>query len=177
MERIRRATRRADLDPWRDLQVGLATAASFQMSIRHADVKAVGLLTVEGAVATAIVERALALMTDGEPFIVSFAAVLGAIFVLGLATATGHLLLAIRPRLGDAGRPTRFGFPSLVRSGGRPSMAAVQRQREEVWDFVVTLAHIAMAKHQRIRQSMPWLVMALTSASCLMIVVPLAQMP
>ncbi|MFF0656442.1 Pycsar system effector family protein [Micromonospora tulbaghiae] len=170
-------TRRAYLDPWRDLQVGLATAASFQTSIRHADTKAVALLTVEGAVAAAIVDRALDLRTDGGPSIVAFAAVLGATFVLGLAAATWHLLLAFRPRLEGGGRHNRFGFPSLVRSGGRPSMASARRQREEVWDFVVTLAHIAMAKHQRIRQSMPWLVMALASAGCLMIVVTLAQLP
>ncbi|MFR9777781.1 hypothetical protein ACL02O_17215 [Micromonospora sp. MS34] len=170
-------SRRAYLDPWRDLQVGLVTAASLQASIRHADAKAVALLTIEGAVTTATVDRALPLMTEGTPFVVMLAAVLGATFVLGLAVAAWHLVLAFQPRLEGAGRDNRFGFPSLVAGSGRPSMASARRQREEAWDFVVALARIAMAKHQRVRQSIPWLVMALTSAGCLMIVMTFAHKP
>ncbi|MGV9806774.1 hypothetical protein [Micromonospora chersina] len=170
-------SRREHLDLWRDLQVGLATADSLQASIRHADTKAVALLTIEGAVAMATVDRALPLMTESTPFVVMLAALLGATFVLGLSVAAWHLVLAFQPRFEGANRSNRFGFPSLVGSGGRPSMASARRQREEAWDFVVALARIAMAKHQRVRQSMPWLVMALASAGCLMIVMSLAHKP
>ncbi|MCO1594873.1 hypothetical protein M8C17_06800 [Micromonospora sp. RHAY321] len=163
-----------DLDPWRDLLVGLTTAASLQASIRHADTKAAALLTIEGAVTTAVVDRALPLAVGGGGVVtLSLATLLATSFVIGVASATWQLVLALRPRLEGASGANRFGFPNLVRGKGRPPVASTRRHRDEAWDFVAALARIAMAKHLRIRRSMPWLVVAMTSASGLVIVMNL----
>ena len=162
MGNLRQTARRSHLDPWRDLQVGLATAASLQTSIRHADTKAFTLLTVEGAVATAAVDRALPLAVGGTPITVSLATLLMTTFVVGLASATWQLVLALRPRLQGPRGTNRFSFLNLVQGEDRPSTASIHRHRAEAWDLATALAHIAMAKHLRVRQSMPWLVVAMT---------------
>ncbi|WP_446215531.1 hypothetical protein [Micromonospora sp. IBHARD004] len=169
MGNVRRTARQPHLDPWRDLQVGLATAASLQTSIRHADTKAFALLAIEGGVATAVVDRVVPHVVGGAPIPVLLAAFLVIPFVIGLASATWQLVLALRPRLDGARSANRFGFPNLVRGEGRPSAASIRRHRDEAWDLVTVLARIAMAKHLRVRRSMPWLLLAMASAGGLMI--------
>ncbi|MFG3707082.1 hypothetical protein ACGF7U_20490 [Micromonospora sp. NPDC047670] len=146
-----------------------------QTSIRHADTKATALLTINGAVATAIVDRVLPLAVGGgEQFALSLAAILVTCFVIGLVTGSWQLVLALQPRLDGPSGPNRFGFPNLVRMG-RPSVASPRRHRDEAWDLVTALARIAMAKHLRIRRSMPWFIVTMTSASALMIVTTLSM--
>jgi hypothetical protein len=162
------------LDPWRDLQVGLATASSLQASIRHADFKAATLLTIEGAVAPAVIDRAAWLVGAQDPIVYFLAAVLLILLVTALVVATWQLVLAVRPQLTGVDGENRFAFPNIVRAGRRPRVVAVRQQRDEAWDLVSTLAHIAMAKHLRVRRSVPWFVMSIASAVCLMIVATLA---
>ncbi len=162
------------LDPWRDLQVGLVTAASLQASIRHADAKAVAFLTIEGAIAVASIDRTASLMATRNPVVLFLAGVLLILLGTGLVTATWQLVLAMRPQLGGARGDNRFGFPNLARSGRWPSGTTVRRQRDEAWEFVWALARIAMAKHRRVRRSTPWLVMSMASSAGLLIVATLA---
>ncbi|MEV0810026.1 Pycsar system effector family protein [Micromonospora sp. NPDC050200] len=170
MGNVRRTARQPHFDPWRDLQVGLATAASLQTSIRHADTKAFALLAIEGGVATAVVDRVVPHLVGGAPITVLLAALLVILFVIGLTSAASLLVLALRPRLDGARGANRFAFPNLIRGEGSPSAASVRRHRDEVWDLVSVLAHIAMAKHLRVRRSMPWLMVAMASAGGLMLV-------
>ncbi|MEG3635213.1 hypothetical protein [Micromonospora palythoicola] len=150
-----------DDDTLRDLHVGLATATSLQASIRHADAKALGLLTAEGAVAATVAEQVLPTTLHSIPIVVSFAVLLTAAMVIAMTVATCQLALSLRPRLTGAGGANRFGFPDLVEFGKRPSIATARRHRDEAWDLVVTLARIAMMKHLRIRRCMPWFLMSL----------------
>ncbi|MCX5065292.1 DUF5706 domain-containing protein [Micromonospora lupini] len=170
MGNARRTARQPHLDPWRDLQVGLATVASLQTSIRHADTKAFALLAIEGGVATAVVDRVVPYVVGDAPIIIVLLAVLLVIlFVVGIASAAWLLVLALRPRLDGARSANRFAFPNLVRGGESPSAASIRRHRDEVWDLVTVLARIAMAKHLRVRRSMPWLMVAMASSAGLML--------
>ncbi|MET8092396.1 Pycsar system effector family protein [Micromonospora sp. NPDC005220] len=170
MGNVRRTAGQTHLDPWRDLQVGLAVAASLQTSIRHADTKAFALLAIEGGVAAAVVDRMVPHVVGGAPITVLLAALLVIPFVIGLASAAWLLVLVLRPRLDGASSANRFAFPNLAGAAGSPSAASVRRHRDEVWDLVRVLAHIAMAKHLRVRRSMPWLMVAMASAGGLMLV-------
>ncbi|MGN9811535.1 Pycsar system effector family protein [Micromonospora sp. BQ11] len=169
MGNLRRTGRKSHLDPWRDLQVGLATAASLQTSIRHADTKALALLAIEGGVATAVVDRALPHLIGRAPIAVLPAALLVILFVVGLAPAAWLLVLALRPRIDGAGSANRFAFPDLVRAKGSPSVASIRRHRDDVWGLVTVLARIAMEKHLQVRRSLPWLMVATASAAGLML--------
>ncbi len=174
MGRTQRATSRSSQDTWRDLQVAQATAASLQSSIRHADAKALALLTAEGGVAATVVDKALPTTLDSNPAVATLTVVLAATMVIAMTATTCHLALALRPRLAGAGSANRFGFPDLVAVGRRPSIATARRHRDEAWDFVVALARIAMAKHRRIRRCMPWFLISLGSAVSLVLVRALA---
>ncbi|WP_051065756.1 Pycsar system effector family protein [Micromonospora lupini] len=169
MGNARRTARQPHLDPWRDLQVGLATVASLQTSIRHADTKAFALLAIEGGVAAAVVDKVVPHVVGGAPVTVLLAVLLVILFVIGIASAAWLLVLALRPRLDGARTANRFAFPNLVRGRGSPSAAPIRRHRDEVWDLVTVLARIAMAKHLRVRRSMPWLMVAMASAAGLML--------
>ncbi|QLQ36241.1 Pycsar system effector family protein [Micromonospora robiginosa] len=169
MENVRRTPRHPHLDPWRDLQVGLATAASFQSAIRYADTKALALLAIEGGVATAVVDRVVPQTVGGTPSAALLVASLALLFVAGLAIAAWQLTLALRPRLDSARSTNRFAFPNLARRQDNSPPAPVRQHRDEVWDLVTELAHIAMAKHHRVRRSMPWMMLAMASAGGLML--------
>ncbi|MDW5330738.1 hypothetical protein [Plantactinospora sp. KLBMP9567] len=152
--------------------MGLATATSLQTSIRHADTKAATLLATEGAVATAVTEPAASLLSAGTTVSVAGTVLLVGLLT-GLSVASWHLIRAMRPQLDGVAGDNRFGFPNLARAGRRPTAANVRQQRNEAWEFVSTLALIAMGKHTRVRKSLPWLVMSLTAAG-LVIVMRLA---
>ncbi|MCG5446211.1 hypothetical protein NIE79_004779 [Micromonospora sp. NIE79] len=167
MGRSRRAS--SGEDTWRDLHVGLVTAASLQASIRHADAKALALLTAEGGMAATVVDQALPVSPDGSTKVAALTVLLAATMVIAMTAATCQLALSLRPRLPSAGGTNRFGFPDLVAVGQRPSIATATRHRNEAWDFVVVLARIAMAKHLCIRRCMPWFLTSLGSAVSLVI--------
>ncbi|MEO3748411.1 hypothetical protein [Plantactinospora sp. B5E13] len=169
MGRFQRPNSRGDQEAWRDLQVGLATAASMQASIRHADAKALALLTAEGGVAATAGNQVLPTMLDSNLVVATLTVLLATTMVIAMTASTWQLALALQPRLAGAGRVNRFGFPNLVAAARRPSIVAARRYRDEAWDFVVALASIAMAKHLRIRQCMPWFLMSLGSAVGLVI--------
>ncbi|MGI5146875.1 hypothetical protein ACQEVC_10900 [Plantactinospora sp. CA-294935] len=169
MGRSRTANSRIGQDAWLDLQVGLATAASLQASIRHADAKALALLTAEGGTALTVADQVLPTTLDTNLTVATLTVLLAASMVLSMAAAAYQLALSLRPRLTGAGRANRFGFPDLVAGGRRPSIATARQHRDEAWDFVVTLARIAMAKHLRIRRCMPWFLVSLGSAAVLVI--------
>ncbi|MEU4565495.1 hypothetical protein [Micromonospora sp. NPDC023956] len=143
--------------------MGLATATSLQTSIRHADTKAATLLATEGAVATAVTEPAASLLSAGTTGSVAGTVLLVGL-VTGLSIASWHLIRAMRPQVGGVAGDNRFGFPNLARAGRRPAAVSARQQRNEAWEFVSTLARIAMGKHTRVRRSLPWLVLSLTTA-------------
>lgn len=172
MGKSRRAS--SSEDTWRDLHVGLATAASLQASIRHADAKALALLTAEGSVAATVVDQALPATLEGNPTVAALTVLLTAVMAIAMTATTCQLALSLWPRLAGAGGANRFGFPDLVALGSRPSIAPASRHRNEAWDFVVVLARIAMAKHLRIRRCLPWFLMSLGAAVSLVTLEALA---
>ncbi|MFV2088014.1 hypothetical protein [Micromonospora sp. LOL_021] len=170
MEQSQRADGDVGPDTWRDLQVGLTTAASLQTSIRHADAKALALLAPEGGVAATVADQVLPRMLDGTPVVVAISVVLAVGMAAAVAVTTCRLAMSLRPRLAGAGGANRFGFPDLVAAGGRPSAASVQRHRDEAWDFVIVLARIALIKYLLIKNSMPWFLATLIFAGGLLAV-------
>ncbi|MDG4766448.1 hypothetical protein O7632_20430 [Solwaraspora sp. WMMD406] len=170
MERSESAISDAGPDLWRDFQVGLATAASLQTSIRHADAKALAMLAAEGGVAATVADRVLPTMFDGPSVVVAISIFLTAGVAVACAVTTWRLAMSLRPRLTGAGGTNRFGFPDLVAAGGCPSPAAVHQHRDEAWDFVVALARIALAKFVLINDSMPWFLVVLGGAVGLLVV-------
>ncbi|WP_326554030.1 hypothetical protein [Micromonospora sp. NBC_01813] len=157
-------------DAWRDLHVGLATADSLQTSIRHADAKALALLATEGGVAATVADQVLPVMLDGNSAVVALTVFLAAVMAVAMLVTTCQLAMSLRPRLTGAGGANRFGFPDIVAAGGRPSAVSVQRHRDEAWDFVVTLARIALVKHLLIQACMPWFMALLGSAGSMLLV-------
>ncbi|MFY1597088.1 hypothetical protein [Micromonospora sp. WMMD737] len=131
MGKSRRAS--SSEDTWRDLHVGLATAASLQASIRHADAKALALLTAEGSVAATAVDQALPATLDGNPTVAALTVLLTAVMAIAMTATTCQLALSLWPRLAGAGGANRFGFPDLVALGSRPSIAPASRHRNEAW--------------------------------------------
>jgi|GEM_PF-2305631 len=174
MEQSQRADGDVGPDAWRDLQVGLATAASLQTSIRHADAKALALLATEGAIAATVADQALPTMLDGAPAGVAISVCLAAGMLVAMVVVTCRLAMAILPRTTGVGSANRFGFPDLVAAGGRPSAACVQQHRDEAWDFAVALARIALAKYLLIKNCMPWFLVAVGFAGGLLVVTGVA---
>ncbi|MFV2020903.1 hypothetical protein [Micromonospora sp. LOL_023] len=170
MEQSQRASGDVGPDTWRDLQVGLTTAASLQTSIRHADAKALALLAAEGAVAATVADQVLPRMLDGAPAVVAISVFLAVGMAAAVVVTTCRLAMSLRPRLAGAGGTNRFGFPDLVAAGGRPSAASIQRNRDEAWDFVIALARIALVKYLLIRNCMPWFLVTLILAGGLLVV-------
>jgi hypothetical protein len=166
-------------DPSQDLQIGLATAASLQESIRHADTKITMLFSIEGAVAMVTINRIPSLISTPDRAALLLGTALLLALLTGLATTTCHLILAFRPRLSEPMGNNRFGFPHIARVSGRLPMASARQQRDDAWELVSALARIAMAKHLRVRRSLPWLTVSLASAAGLlidaMLTMPMAQ--
>lgn len=151
-----------------DLWVALATAASIQTVIRRADAKAATLLAMAGAVGAAAVEPLVPILSVGGGIQLAGAALLISL-LSGLAVATWHLRSAIWPRLVTLPGANRFSFPNVVRDGGCPPSGTALSCRDEAWEFVSTLAGIAMAKHVRVRRSGPWLAVAAGSTVCVVL--------
>ncbi|MFV2013105.1 MULTISPECIES: hypothetical protein [unclassified Micromonospora] len=174
MERMTRASSGAGPDAWRDLQVSLTTVASLQTSIRHADAKALALLSIEGAIAATVADQALPTMLDGAPAVVAISVCLAAGMLGAMVVATCRLAMAFQPRITGVGGANRFGFPDLVSAGGRPSAACVQQHRDEAWDLAVVLARIALTKYLLIKNCMPWFLVAVGFAGSLLVVTGVA---
>jgi hypothetical protein len=149
-------------------------ADSLQESIRHADTKVAVLFSFQCGMAALTVDRVevLARIRSATGVLV-VAAVLLAALLGGLAVATWNLAAALRPRLAGPLGSNRFSFPNLVRTDRRPPAASPRRQRDEAWDFALALARIALAKHERIQRSLPWLITAMSAAVGLLLVTTL----
>ncbi|MFY1703053.1 hypothetical protein ACN28G_15120 [Micromonospora sp. WMMA1923] len=125
-----------------------------------------------GTVGTVAMDRVLpALPTTTIALTVTAGLLIAA--VGSLAVAAWHLLLAVLPRLDTPAGTNRFAFPSLV-AAGSPAHATLDLQRDEAWDYAVTIARIAAEKHQRVRRSMSWLVVTALSTAGLVALVHIA---
>lgn len=158
---------------WRDVQLGLATAASVQASIRHADSKVAALFAVQGGVAVTAAQHTSTLISTGliaavPCWLMVLTVLLGVSLAIGLINGTWQLVMALRPRLEGPRGANRFGFPNVARTRRRPTTTPIARQRDEAWDLVATLAAIALAKHAGVRRSLPWIVAAMVSTAGLL---------
>lgn len=151
-------------DASRDLRLALHAAASLQATIRHADTKAQILLGLHGGTAVAVLQQAPALVSLEPRALVVVAGVLAAAWLSGVAISGWHLLATLTPRLTGAHGVNRFAFPSQ-----RPATDDIGDQRDEAWDLVSALALIALAKHARVRRSLPALIVASSAAGALLV--------
>jgi hypothetical protein len=149
----------ASLDAYRDLRLALHTAASLQATIRHADSKAKILLGVQGGMAVVVLQQTSAFGGVETPALIAVAGIVAIAWVTGLAIAGWHLLATIAPRLVWPHGANRFAFPAT-----RPTTDGIRDLRDEAWDLVSALADIALAKHSRVRRSLPALIVASASA-------------
>jgi hypothetical protein len=154
---------------WRDVRLALSTAESLQTSIRHADTKVATLLAAQGGIAAVTADHASSLLHKHSPAALVVAGLLMSTLLWGLGMTAWHLTLALAPRLAGPTGQNRFAFPNIARSKRRPPTSSAQQQRDEAWELVSALARIAMAKHLRVRRSLPWLVVTAISAAALLI--------
>jgi hypothetical protein len=150
-------------DVHRDLRLALHAATSLQTTIRHADTKAQILLGLQGGMAVAVQQQAQTLGDIGATALLAVAGAVSIAWLAGLALSCWHLLAAMSPRLTGTHRVNRFAFPAT-----RPTTVDIRDQRDEAWEVVSALAEIALAKHSRVRRSLPALLVASVSAGALL---------
>ncbi len=130
-------------EPTRDVNAALDGAfAEVGAQIARTDSKASILLAFCGAV--------LAGVLAGGKALVSFwpAAVAGGLGAAVLAAGAGMLLSVIRPRLKPVNRGSLLHWASLSPEALREAMAVDHRH-----EAVVTLARLAVAKHERLQRA------------------------
>ena len=150
-------------DTHRDLRLALHTAASLQATIHHADAKAKLLLGFQGGLAVVVPQQTSTLGGADNRALLTVAGIVAIAWLCSLAIGGWHLLAAIAPRLAGAHGANRFAFPAT-----RPMTEHIRDQRDEAWDTVSALAAIALAKHSRVRRSLPALIVGSMSASALL---------
>jgi hypothetical protein len=150
-------------DTHRDLRLALHTAASLQSAIRHADATAELLLGFQGGLAVVVLQQTSTLGGADNQALLTIAGIVAITWLYSLALGCWHLLPAIAPRPAEAHGTNRFAFPAT-----RPMTENIRDQRDEAWDLASTLAAIALAKHSRIRRSLPALIFGSISAGALL---------
>jgi hypothetical protein len=145
------------LTPFEELHLILARVDAISVSISSADVKTGILLTADSAVGVAAatqVDDALALIGRGGLAGVIMAMLVGG-FVVCYGAALRSVAGVLRPRLRPGFGANRFAFPSLARW---PWLAVeptdVGRLRREALAQLLTVAEIAMAKHEGLARAL-----------------------
>ncbi|MFI7609538.1 hypothetical protein ACIBTV_31100 [Micromonospora sp. NPDC049366] len=143
--------------PREGVDIALQAVRLHQDSIQHADTKIARLASAQGALA------ALMLSTSQAPvtFVPRSSAALVAwcvlvVFLITLVVAARYLALGFQPRTSGPPSPNRFGFPSAVPASTAAALHHEHGEPPEAWTLVTLLAGVALEKHQRVRDSMPW---------------------
>ncbi|OUC99785.1 hypothetical protein [Streptosporangium minutum] len=147
-----------ELSAVESLNIALQTITIFHGYVQQADTKLATTATVHlgfTAVAATQVGSLGNAWTNGLPMAAA-AVIIVLLFTAGFLLAGHHLIAALRPRLAGPAGPNRFG---LVRTGEVPSQADPAKQQREAWALISTLADIALHKHNRIRRSLPWMIL------------------
>lgn len=144
-----------------DLHLALATCASVQSSIQHADAKATVLLTLSAGVAALAANDLLAARAI-IPHTVWLAA-FGVAVCAALIGTLWHLGRCLRPRLRGPAGYNRFALVCLARQPVPPPAASAADTRDEAWRHAIALASIAVRKHSAVRSSMAWLALAVAA--------------
>lgn len=163
-----------ELSAVESLNVALQTVTIFHGYVQQADAKLATAATVHLGFTAVAATQAGSLgsaWTNGPlPAVASVIVVL--LFAAGFLVAGHHLIAALRPRLTGPDGPNRFG---LVRVGGELWSDDAVRQQREAWSLISTLSDIALHKHERIRRSLPWMILMPIATVAWMVLAALAS--
>ncbi|MBN6053881.1 hypothetical protein JYK22_18210, partial [Nonomuraea sp. RK-328] len=146
-----------------DVADALATVASFQNFVQHADTKAIALIAAHAGSITVMASQSAgagALLGRSTPATLAGSLVLG-LFALGLVMSSCHLMMAIRPTSSAPARPSRFAITGVRAVTPRPG--DLRHQFHEAWALARLLGQIAETKHRHVRRAIPWTALTLAA--------------
>ncbi|MGV9309528.1 hypothetical protein ACWDLG_39690 [Nonomuraea sp. NPDC003727] len=140
------------------LNVALQTLTLFHGYVQQADAKLATAATIHlGFTAVAATQvGGLGRAWASNPLLVVAAVIVVMFFAAGFLVSGHHLISALHPRLTGPSGPNRFG---LVRKIDVSSSASAAEQQREAWSLITTLSEVALRKHERIRNSLRWMVL------------------
>lgn len=158
------------------LNTALATVASFQGAVQHADEKLRTAVTVEGMLTAFMTAEVsfLSKQATSEVVRILLFLLLGA-FVVSCVVSGVHIFQALRPRtVGPVGY-NQFAFPNVASDAhSLQTQSSARQQCAEARRLAKVLAQLAMIKHHHVRRALVWMIGAFASslATLLLFVLP-----
>jgi hypothetical protein len=140
------------IKPTDELATTLATLSMFQGNVQHADDKARTVVAIQTMLMATVAAQFTLLVNSGVAHTILLAVL--AVFVLGYAQSSIHLLRALIPRMAPASMHNPFAFPSVATGPGSATPQLVQEQCVHAHEVSHRLAQLAMLKHQHVRRAM-----------------------
>ncbi len=162
-----------------DLDDALATVASFQGYVQHADGKVGTLVVLHAGAAATVASQASVSARLGPAGAVIGTALLG-LFLFGFLVSGYHMLQVIRPVLRSPAIRSRYGITGTgnrVPSAAATTITGITETTEitvriaEARALAELLAEIAERKYRHVAKAVPWTGLMLGAAICWLILV------